>query len=59
VTSRRPFASSKQWKGRELQVHGSGKLIRWLLDNELVDEMNLFTELENFNPDLQAHSDSV
>jgi dihydrofolate reductase len=22
-------------------VHGSGALIRWLLDNQLVDEMNL------------------
>jgi dihydrofolate reductase len=22
-------------------LHGSGKLIRWLLDNQLVDEMNL------------------
>jgi dihydrofolate reductase len=27
----------------ELQVHGSGKLIRWLLDNQLVDEINLLT----------------
>lgn len=27
--------------GGELQVHGSGALIRWLLENELVDEMTL------------------
>jgi dihydrofolate reductase len=27
----------------ELQVHGSGALIRWLLDKELVDEITLFT----------------
>jgi dihydrofolate reductase len=25
-----------------MQVHGSGALIRWLLDDDLVDEMNLF-----------------
>ncbi|MBO0795851.1 MAG: dihydrofolate reductase family protein, partial [Ktedonobacteraceae bacterium] len=29
--------------GRELQVHGSGALFRWLLDNNLVDEITLFT----------------
>jgi dihydrofolate reductase len=27
----------------EVQVHGSGRLIRWLLDNHLVDEMTLLT----------------
>src|SRR5215207_492178 len=27
--------------GGELQVHGSGALIRWLLDNSFVDEMTL------------------
>jgi dihydrofolate reductase len=29
--------------GRDLQVQGSGVLIRWLLDNDLVDELTLFT----------------
>jgi dihydrofolate reductase len=29
--------------GGELQVHGSGNLIRWLIDNELVAEITLFT----------------
>ena len=27
----------------ELQVHGSGNLIRWLFDNQLVDEITLLT----------------
>jgi dihydrofolate reductase len=29
--------------GGELQVHGSGALTWWLLENDLVEEMNLFT----------------
>lgn len=29
--------------GGELQVHGSGKFVRWLFDNDLVDEINLHT----------------
>src|SRR5438034_4355940 len=27
----------------ELQVHGSGNLVRWLFDNRLVDEITLLT----------------
>jgi dihydrofolate reductase len=29
--------------GGELQVHGSGSLVRWLFDNQLVDEITLLT----------------
>jgi dihydrofolate reductase len=29
--------------GGELQVHGCGALFRWLLDDDLVDEITLFT----------------
>jgi len=39
-------AAIRDLKGKpagELQVHGSGALTRWLLENDLVDEMNLFT----------------
>jgi dihydrofolate reductase len=37
-------ASIRELKARpggELQVHGSGALMRWLLENELLDELNL------------------
>jgi dihydrofolate reductase len=33
----------KAKRGGELQVHGSGNLVRWLLDNHLVDEIILLT----------------
>ncbi len=39
-------AAVRQLKARpggELQVHGSGKFVRWLFDNDLVDEINLHT----------------
>jgi dihydrofolate reductase len=36
-------AELKAKPGGELQVQGSGALVRWLLENDLVDEINLFT----------------
>ena len=37
------IAELKAKPGGELQVHGSAALIRWLLANDLVDEMTLLT----------------
>ena len=33
----------KAMPGGEVQVHGSGNLVRWLFDNHLVDEITLLT----------------
>ena len=35
------IAELKAERAGEIQVHGSGALVRWLLDNDLVDEMTL------------------
>ena len=37
------IAELKAKPGGELQVHGSGVLTQWLLENDLVDEMTLLT----------------
>jgi dihydrofolate reductase len=37
------IADLKAKPGGELQVHGSGALIRWLFDNKLVDEIIMLT----------------
>ena len=37
------IAELKARPGGELQVHGSGSLVRWLFDNQLVDEITLVT----------------
>jgi len=39
VTSWRPSGELKAGPAGELQVHGSGTLTQWLLENDLVDEM--------------------
>ena len=39
----RAIRELKAKPGGELQVHGSGALVRWLRGNDLVDEMTLFT----------------
>jgi dihydrofolate reductase len=37
------FGELKAKPAGELQVHGSGALVRWLLENDLVDEITLLT----------------
>ena len=36
------IADLRAMPGGELQVHGSGALIRWLLDDQFVDEITPF-----------------
>jgi dihydrofolate reductase len=46
VISRDVAAAVRKLKdkpGGELQVHGCGALFRWLLENDLIDEITLFT----------------
>jgi dihydrofolate reductase len=37
------IADLKAGPSGELQVHGSGELVRWLIENQLVDEITLLT----------------
>ena len=37
------IADRKAKRGGELQVHGSGALVRWLFEHQLVDEITLLT----------------
>ena len=56
---RRASGELKAKPGGELQVHGCGALIRWLLANELVDEINLLippTRARRIHPALQPAS---
>lgn len=41
TTTQAAISELKAQPGGELQVHGSGVTTRWLLENDLVDELNL------------------
>jgi dihydrofolate reductase len=43
VVPRRAIAPAAGRHGREIQVHGSGRLLQTLIENDLVDEYRLWT----------------